>query len=138
MKIIFTLFLFITTSVCFAQLDTIYLANEKLAVEIKEIGADVVKFTYPKEDIANSIFKNSIQKIIFKSGRTQVFSEATNFKKVDGIKDWELVSISQVESEVKGLYKLGDVSAKAQGGTTLTGMERIKDRAFKKLKYKLL
>lgn len=134
MKIKLTIFLSLITPVCFAQLDTIYLANEKLAVEIKEVGVDAVKFTYPKEDIANSIFKNSIQKIVFRSGRVQIFSEATNFKKVDGIKDWELVSISQVESEVKGLYKLSDVSAKAQGGTTLTGMERIKDRAFKKLK----
>jgi hypothetical protein len=134
MKIRFTILLSFITSVCLAQLDTIYLASEKLAVEIKEVGVDAVKFTYPKEDIANSIFKNSIQKIVFKSGRVQVFSETTNFKKVNSIKDWELVSISQVEGEVKGLYKLGDVSAKAQGGTTMTGMERIKDRAFKKLK----
>lgn len=134
MKLSFTTFLLLITSVCFAQLDTIYLANEKLAVEVREVTVDAVKFTYPKEDIANSIFKNTIQKIIFRSGRVQIFSEATNFKKVNSIKDWELVSISQVESEVRGLYKLGDVSAKAQGGTTLTGMERIKDRAFKKLK----
>jgi len=136
MKFVFSLqiILFITTSVCFAQLDTIYLSNEKLAVNIKEVDVDAVKFTYPKEDISNSIFKNSIQKIVYKSGRVQIFSEATNFKKVNGIDDWELVSISQVESEVKGLYKLEDISAKAQGGSTLTGMERIKDRAFKKLK----
>ena len=89
MKIRFTILLSFITSVCLAQLDTIYLANEKLAVEIKEVGVDAVKFTYPKEDIANSIFKNSIQKIVFKSGRVQVFSETTNFKKVNSIKDWE-------------------------------------------------
>lgn len=118
----------------FSQSDTIYLSNEKLVVNIKEVGEDAVRFTYPKEDVTNSIFKNSIHKIVFKSGRVQIFSESTNYKKVNGITDWELVSISQVESEVKGLYKVGDVSSKAKGATTWTGMERIKERAFKKLK----
>lgn len=134
MRLNLLLFFCSVTCVATAQSDTIYLSNEKLIVNIKEVGEDAVKFTYPKEDIVNSIFKNSIHKIVFRSGRVSIFSESTNYKKVNGISDWELVSISQVESEVKGLYKLGDVSSKAKGGTTWTGMERIKERAFKKLK----
>ena len=123
-----------SSGICHGQSDTIYLPNEKLIVNIKEVVQDAVTFTYPNESIKNTIFKNAIQKVVFSSGRVQIFSEATNFKNVKEIADWDLVSISQVEREVKGLYKLGDVSAKAKGATTFTGMERIKERAFKKLK----
>ena len=121
-------------NVCMGQRDTIYLANEKLVVTIKEVSEDAVRFTYPKEDIINSIFKNIIQKVVFASGRVQTFSEITNYKNVRSIADWDLVSISGAESEIRGLYKLADVSAKAKGATTFSGMERIKERAFKKLK----
>ena len=39
-----------------------------------------------------------------------------------------------MESEVQGLYKLGDVSAKAVGTTELSNQERVKNRAYRKIK----
>jgi hypothetical protein len=44
------------------------------------------------------------------------------------------VTLTAVESEVKGLFKLGDVSAKAKGATSLSNQERVKERAFRKMK----
>jgi hypothetical protein len=114
--------------------DSIYTFNEGvLAVTVKEITSDAVKYAYPNEDLLNSIAKNSIQRIVFKSGRTQVFAEASSFKKVTCVEDWENVSISRLESEVKGLYKIGDVSVKAKSGG-FASSSKIKDRAYRKLK----
>lgn len=82
----------------------------------------------------NSIYKNSVQKIVFKSGRIQTFSESTSFKKVESVNDYENVSLTQVEGEVRGLYKIGEVSAKAKGATGFSNQERVKERAYRKFK----
>jgi hypothetical protein len=117
-----------------AQMDTIYTGHDKLVGTIKEVGADDVKFVYQNEDLVNSIFKNTIQKIVFKSGRVQTFAQTTSLKAVKSADDWENVAVTQLESETKGLYKLGDVSAKAKGTTELANQERVKQRALRKLK----
>ena len=51
---------FTTCSTAFCQLDTIYSNNEKLAVNVKEITEDAVKYTYPNEDLINTSYKNTI------------------------------------------------------------------------------
>lgn len=112
-----------TTAFC--QLDTIYSNNERLAVNVKEITEDAVKYTYPNEDLINTSYKNTIQKIVLKSGRVQIFNEGSAFNKVNSIQDFEKVTISNVESEVKGLFKLADIGAKAKGGSTFSSMEKV-------------
>ncbi len=131
---ILTSFAVALTTLCFGQTDTIFSNNEKIPCSVKEITPEAVKYTYPGEELVNSIYKNSVQKIIFKSGRVQTFAEATSFKKISGVDDFENVTITQVESEVKGLFKIGDVSSKAKGTTTLSNQERVKERAYRKMK----
>jgi len=75
-----------------------------------------------------------VQKVVFKNGRIQTFTEGTSFKKVENVDDYENVSITQVESEIKGLFKIGDVSSKAQGATTVSDQEQVKRRAYMKFK----
>lgn len=118
----------------FAQTDTVLINNEKISCTVSEITADAVKFKYPGEEMVNTVYKNTVQKVIFKSGRVQTFIEAASFKDVDNVSDFENVTTTSLESETKGLYKLGEVSAKAKGTTTLSNQERVKARAFKKLK----
>ncbi|HEX3025086.1 MAG TPA: hypothetical protein VHP12_07730 [Chitinophagaceae bacterium] len=123
--------------ICFnakSQTDTLYTNSEKIACSVKEITPDAVRFAYPGEDLINSVYKNTIQKIVFKSGRVQTFAESTSYKTVKGAEDYENVALSQVESEVKGLFKVGDVSSKAKGTTVFSSMEKVKERAIKKLK----
>lgn len=119
---------------CFSQTDTIYTNNHKIACVIKEITPEAVKYTFEGEDIVNSIYKNAVEKIITKNGRVQTFSEVASYKKVKGVDDFENVSITQVESEVKGLFKVGEVSSKAKGTTNLANQERVKQRAYRKMK----
>lgn len=117
-----------------AQVDTIFSNNAKIACTVKEITPDAVKYSYPGEDLLNSVYKGTIQKIVFKSGRVQTFAEATSYKTVNGVMDYDKVTITVVESEVKGLYKLTDVSSKAKGTTVFSNQERVKDRAYHKMK----
>jgi hypothetical protein len=119
---------------CYAQTDTIVVNNQKIACTVKEITPDAVKYLYPGEDLLNSVYKNSVQKIIFKSGRIQTFAEATSYKRVNDVMDYNNVTITSVENEVKGLFKLGDVSSKAKGTTTFSNQERVKERAYRKFK----
>jgi hypothetical protein len=121
-------------AVCFGQADTIFSNNEKIPCLVKEITPDAVKFVYLKEEMVNAMYKNAIQKIVFKNGRTQTFSEASALRKVIRPDNYEHVTITQLESEVKGLFKIGEVSAKAKGTTRFSNQDRVKKRAYRKMK----
>lgn len=103
-KIVFIFLLSFVSLNMFSQYDTIYSNGQSTACTVKEITPDAVKFSYPKEDLVNSVYKNTIQKIVFKSGRVQVFAESTYFKTVNGVEDYDNVSFSHVPSEVAGLF----------------------------------
>ncbi len=133
-KQILTSIAVLLAAICFGQSDTIFSNNQKIPCTVKELTPDAIKYTFPGEDLINSIYKNSVQKIVFKSGRIQTFAEATSYKTVESVNDFENVTITQVEGEIKGLYKIGDVSSKAKGTTALSNQERVKERAYKKLK----
>ena len=129
----FTLFLIIPCF-SFAQYDTIFSSSGKIAASIKEIGESSIKYTYPNEDLLNNMNKNVIRKIVFKSGRVQTFSNTTSYRTLKSGKDYENVTITQVSDEIKGLYKIGEVSSKAKGTTALASIEKVKERAVRKLK----
>jgi hypothetical protein len=131
---IFTFICTILISNCNAQSDTIFTNNEKIVCIVKKSTQDAVEYTYPGEEMINTLYKNTIQKIVFKSGRVQVFAETTSYKTVRSADDFENVTFTSVQSEVNGLYKLGEVSAKAAGTTVYSSMEKVKERAYKKMK----
>jgi len=131
--LIFCSIYFITLTVQ-AQTDTIFTNNEKIPCVVKEITGDAVQYSFLGEELRNTIYKNAVQKIVFKSGRVQIFAEATSYKKINSISDYDNVVITQVEGEVKGLFKLGDASSKAKGTTVMSNQERVKERAYRKLK----
>lgn len=64
----------------------------------------------------------------------QVFAESTYFKTVNSVDDCDNVSFSRVFTEVQGLYKIGEVGSKARGTTALSNMEKVKERAERKVK----
>ena len=127
--------LLFSISVLFAQnpKDTIYTNNEKLAVDIKEVTEDVVKFSYPGESIQNSLSVNKISKIVFSSGRVQNYSSSRSFRKVKNGLDWEYVTVTQTDMDLKGLYKLDQVSAKAKAATGWGSVGKMENRAMRKL-----
>lgn len=118
----------------FSQVDTIYTNSEKIPCSVKEVTPEAIKFAYIGEDIINSVYKTTVQKIVFKSGRIQTFAELTSYKTVKSADDFDNVTLTQVESEIRGLFKLGDVSSKAKGATVLSSMVKVKERATRKMK----
>ncbi|MBO0939810.1 hypothetical protein J2I47_24910 [Fibrella sp. HMF5335] len=117
-----------------AAVDSVYTNEGTLAVNVKEITETGIRYTYPNEDVINTVFKNSVYRVRYKSGRVQSFAEALTLNPVNGGDDWEKVMISKLESEVKGLYKLEDVNAKAKGTTEFSNVNKVKNRAFDKLR----
>jgi hypothetical protein len=133
-KVILILVLISSVNISYSQLDTIFANNEKIICNIKEITPEAVIFRYPNEEINNSIYNNSIQKIVFKNGRTQKFNQLKIYKKIDEVSKYDDVSITKIESEIKGLYKIGYINSKAVGNTIFSKLEEVKERAYKKLK----
>lgn len=122
------------SSAAYPQTDTLYMDGGTTFARVVEITGDAVKFIYPDEDFINTVYKNNIQKIAFGSGRVQTFSESNIYKDVRSVGDFDKVMIASVEGEIKGLHKIGNVSATAQGASTVAEQEKVKQRAFRKLK----
>lgn len=80
---IYILLFFTTSQIIHSQSDTLFVNNERIAVNVKEVTTDAVKFTYPGEEMINSMFKNGVNKIVFKSGRTQLFNESSSYKTIN-------------------------------------------------------
>ena len=134
MRVLVLLILVCVAKSAFAQLDTIYTNRDKIPCTVKEVTPDAIRFTYPNETLENSLYKNTIRKIVFKSGREQVFSESSSLTQVNDIADYPKVAITQLEGEIKGLYKVGEVSASSRGGSAYSNVDRVKERALNKLK----
>ncbi len=116
--------------------DTIYMGTQKVACNVKEVSPEAVWYYYPGETVVNSVYINAIQKIVFKSGRVQTFAAATSYKTVNNCDDYDNVTFTTIASEVHGIYKLGDVSAKARGTTKFADENKVKERAMRKLKIR--
>lgn len=116
-----------------AQDKIIMRSGDTLKVQITKTTPELVEFTYPKETLVNTEYKNAIVKIIYSSGREEVCSEKTQLQKINGVDDWEKVVITYTESDVKGLSKVGQITkTSGWGGTMATGLG-YKD-ALKKIK----
>jgi hypothetical protein len=136
-QIITTLILAIFSQTIFAQtvtLDSIFTSEGLVLANVKKVAPDVVEYSFPDEEVVNSIYKNTVRKIKFKSGRTQMFSEATALNDVMSAYEYDRVNLTRVEGETKGLFKLDEVFSKAVGTTTLSNITTVKERAFRKLK----
>lgn len=126
-------FFFLTLTTVYGQADTIFFNHEKIVCIILEITPDAVKYTNGGDEVTNSIYKNAIEKIAYQNGKVQTFAEAASLKPVRSLYDYNNVTISHVESEIHGLFKLGDVSSKAHGGSAF-GNRKVRERALGKLK----
>lgn len=119
-----------------SSVDTIYSNNQKLAVNLETINEESISFKYPGETVLNMLYKNVVQKIIHKSGRVEIFNNRSSFKVVKSALDWEKVSITSIENEVRGLNKINEVSSKAVGTSIFSNMDQVKQRAHDKIKMK--
>lgn len=136
-KICFTLLLLSIYSNCFSQitvLDSIFTSEGLILANVKSVEPEVINYAYPNEEVVTSIYKNTVMKIRFKSGRIQNFTEAFALRTLSSVYDYEQVSLTSLEIETKGLVKLDEVFTKAVGTTVFSNITQVKERAFRKMK----
>lgn len=135
-KIFLSVFIFmVLAKMVRGQIDTIFQSDGTIIpVLVKEVNETSIKYVFPNEDLINSISKNAVQKIHYKSGRLEEFSSSLNLLSIKSCLDFEKVQISKLESEVIGLYKIDNIDAKASGVTSVSSLAKIQERAYSKLK----
>jgi hypothetical protein len=136
-QIITTLILATLSQTIFAQIasfDSIFTSEGIILANVKKIAPDVVEYGFPDEEMVTSIYKNTVRKIRFKSGRVQMFTEAIALNTVNNAFDFESVNLTRLESETKGMIKIDEVASKAVGTTVFSNITTVKERAFRKLK----
>jgi len=115
-----------------AQSDKIILNGEVKNVIVEEVGTNHIRYKYPNENASYTISKHRVEKIIFESGREEVFESP--FKPVNSVNDYEMVYLSYNTQDVEGLKPLGQVFSKATGVTTLASINNVNNRAVRKVK----
>lgn len=115
-----------------AKLDTIYLLGQrKKIVQVKGIFYSNVKYSEPDSEETKSMETKNIQKIIFDNGRKEVFNKPL----VEDISetDWKNVVFTENKEEVKGMYKVAEVTGKSSSkNRTAKSAERTAKIRMKK------
>ena len=127
--------IFITTNIL-AQSDPDMIllhTGERLAVHISNVSERTVTFKYPEENIQYTKSKNSIDQIVFASGRKTEGSEKV---KISGEQDWYKVIITNNPDDIEGLSKKGELYVKSTATTVFSGAQKIDEKATKKIKQK--
>ena len=112
--------------------DILYLADGTKEVQVKEIGPNTIKYSYPSESIVYTISKHQVAKISYASGREEIFDSP--IKKVKGLDNAPEVYVTYNNDEVTGLEPIGQLFSKATGVTALSSVNNVKNRALDKLK----
>lgn len=133
-KIVFLISFSLFSAAAFSQSksDIIYLLDGQKKVNIKEVGLNSIKYTHPNEETVYTISKYQVSKIVFASGREEVFESP--IKEVSGLSDFKKVYITYNPEEIAGLQPKGQLFSKATGLTTLSSINEVNNRALDKLK----
>lgn len=102
-----------------ANLDTIYmLGQRKMVVQVKGIFYTDVKYEDPESGELETVKTKNIQKIIFDSGRKEIFNKPL----VESVEesDWKNVVLTRDRSSVEDLYKVGQVKGKSSSRNRTT------------------
>ena len=108
--------------------DTIFLLNGKQIVcNVINITESGITYLFAGESLTNAITKNIVKEIRFGSGRVQKFSELIV---INGVKDWQKVQITTLQTDVEGLVRKGNVIGNVgQGHETID--RKMKQQAAK-------
>ena len=137
-RIIIILFGLLVFNSAFTQdetnLDTIYLLGQrKMVVKIKAIRYSTVVYSESDTSDNQTIETKQIQRIIFDSGRKEVFNKPL----IEGLEsnDYRNVIVTENEDDVAGLFEVGKVDGKSAAGNRSrksaerTAIIRMKKRA---------
>ena len=105
--------------------------GDSIICKVIEMGEKTIKFKYEGEEFVDLITKNLVSQIKFASGRVQ---KVTDKIIITSELDWEKVIITNVESDVEGLERVGEMMAKASSGWSTTNQGKLQKKAMNKLK----
>jgi hypothetical protein len=98
------------------KLDTIVkLGGKKVICTVLKIGPTSVSFSKPHQGQILDMPRKDIEKIIYKNGRKEIFNKPV-LQMIDKTQ-WEAVLVTENESDVNGLYKVGVVKANSASGS---------------------
>jgi len=123
--------LLFTANVLIAQDNIVTHKGDTIKGKVKEITETNIKFNYTGEDLTNSLSKNVVSEIIFENGRIQKITDKII---ISSLEDWEKVQITNIESDVEGLTRYGEIMAKASSGWSTTNQGKMEAKAMEKLK----
>lgn len=129
--LIFTSLFFLGSNVLLSQDNILTHKGDTIKGKVIEITETTVKFNYVGESLTNTLTKNVVSQIIFENGRVQKISEKII---INSIEDWEKVQITNIESDVVGLTRHGEMMAKASSGWSTTNQGKMEEKAMDKLK----
>ncbi|WP_439490390.1 hypothetical protein [Algoriphagus sp.] len=112
--------------------DVLFFAEGPKEVQVKEVGTNLIKYTFPEESTIYSVSKHKVNKIVFASGREESFESP--FLKVKGLEDADKVYITYVPQKTEGLEVKGELFSKATGVTVFSSMHNVKNRSLDKMK----
>lgn len=104
--------------------------GENLNVKIISVD-EKITFTYPNENVTQTIAKSCVQEIKFSSGRVQQCSEKVV---VNGEEDWEKVIITTNPDDVNGLVRKGEVRSSSSNSWNFKSKEGVDKKATMKIK----
>jgi hypothetical protein len=137
--LIFSLVLSSINQLIFAQsiqLDSIFTVDGIIVANVKEVSPDLIKYSFPNEEVTTSIYKNTIQKIKFKSGRTQIFNETMALEEIRSALDFEKVKITRSEKDIFGLYFIEEFTVDVNGTSRAANVNTVQALAFRKAKIR--
>lgn len=90
------------------ELDTVYLlGQDKMLVDVKGVRYTKIAYKEPGNDKMQYMETKNIHKIMYASGRKEHFNDPLVME-VESV-DWRNVVLTEDESDVKNLYKVGEV-----------------------------
>ena len=130
--LILSLFFGVTS---YAQDKVILKNGEELNVKVVKNNEKTIEFQYPGESMVNEKNKREIKKIVYESGREEIFNVGISVPEIKGEKDWEKVIETYLEADVEGLTRVDEIKATSGWGGALASSLGYKG-AIKKLKKK--
>lgn len=98
------------------KLDTIIkLGGKRVLCMVIKINPTSVQYIKPGSSAQLEMPRKDIEKIIFQSGRKEIFNKPI-FSMIDKTQ-WQAVMVTENEGDVMGLYKIGVVRANAASGS---------------------
>ncbi len=105
--------------------------GDTISCKVTELIDRKIKYRLDGEDLLNSVSENLVKEIRFSNGKIQEISQHIIVK---GVEDWEKVQVTYEKSDVDGLVKKKELTAKSSAVLGYSGQGKMEKKAIEKLK----